>query len=472
MTRRSVVVVGGGVAGLAAAWEASGANGSTVAVTVLEANDHVGGALQTGELNGELVDLGADGFLSNRPEAIDFIREVGMGDSLLPIAASGASIYLRRGLEPVPAGLVLGVPTYYRQVRQLRGLSRAARRGALRDRVVPRRITMGDDVTIGAILRGKFGDALVDELIEPMIGGIQAGRVDDLSAAAVFPALLAAAQRGGSLMKAIRPQPAPTPVVPSPLFSSLVGGVGSLPPFIAERLRERGVRIATDSKVTRLRPTPQDEYPWAVETDTTVTPADVVILACPPHIAGALARQHVDAAKRLVDMQSASTSMITFAVASRDVTLPAHGTGVLVPLGTPFSEGTDSLLTTAVTFLNRKWPSRTTSDVELVRVHVGRSDDDRGTRLSNDELTRRVRAELRQLFGAWPNNGPSRVQRWPSALPQYRLDHERLVDDVRAAGDRHNLLFAGMAYDGVGIPASIASGRRAGTQARDTVTRT
>lgn len=467
MSRRSVVIVGGGIAGLAAAWEASG--GSTpdpdVFVEVIESLPSTGGALRTTEFGGQVIDLGADGFLATRGEATDFIREVGLGDQLRPIGASGAWIYLRGHLEKIPTGLVLGVPTRWAQLRTVKHLSRRAKIGALRDLLVPRRLRYTEELTIGEILRSKLGDALVDELIEPMIGGIQAGRVDELSAEEVFPALATAARKGGSLMRAIRPIPATTPVAPTPLFFSLQDGVGSLPAHLRIILQQRGVVFRTNDPVTAIRRTAGPSHFLSVETATTVTPADAVVVATPPQVAGALLGNLAADVRHLEFVRSASSTMVTFAVPRATCPLPEGGTGVLVPLNTDYEAGTDSLVTTAVTFLDRKWTHLHAAQFALVRVHTGRIDDVRAMAMSDDELVSRVHAELDQIFGAWPEAIETRVQRWPHALPQYFPLHRTMVSAARAALVPHGIFLGGMAYDGVGVPASIGSGRRAGREA-------
>lgn len=468
MSRRSIVVVGGGIAGLAAAWEATGgtAPSGDVFVEVIEAQSTPGGALQTTNFAGQIIDVGADGFLATRSEAVNFIRDIGLEEHLVPIAASGAWIYLRGTLEKIPTGLVLGVPTSARQVSAMASLSRKAKRQAWRDQLLPRRLSVTGDPTIGAILRGKFGNELVDELIEPMIGGIQAGRVDELCASEVFPALLAAARKGGSLMRAITPPKPATPTTPKPAFYSLDAGVGSIPTHLREILISRGVLFRTGERVTAIRHTPNESRSLRVETATSVTPADAVIVATPPQVAGQLLGGHSADVRALEFMKSASSTMVTFAIPKAHCPLPESGTGVLVPLKTPFQAGHDSLITTAVTFLDRKWSRLSTPDTVIVRIHTGRIDDERAMELSDDAIARRVQAELEQIFGSWPEPTETWVQRWPHALPQYLPGHRAMVTAARDTLRPLGIFLGGMAYDGVGVPASIGSGRRAGTDAR------
>ncbi len=464
MSRASIVIVGGGISALAAAWELSGAaNGpdeATPRIEVIEASERVGGSLATATFAGRTIDLGADGFLARRPEAVALVNELGIEDQLEAISESGAWLWSRGKLHELPKGLVLGVPTSLESITRFRGVSWRAHLAARRDALAPARLHVGDDATIGEITRTKLGRELSYQFIEPMIGGIQAGRIDNLSAKSVFPALYAAAQKGGSLMRALRPTSSPDVVDATPVFYSLTDGVGSLPTHLAATLKERGVVTRTGVPVTALRRTPAGSYPLEVDTFATTTPANGVILATPAAVTAALIGSYDPALDALSLIDSAGAAMVTFSAARANVTLPDHGTGILVPLGTSWS-GEGSMMVTAVTFLDRKWPRLRREDDVLLRAHVGRSDDSRWSELNDDELIRRVADELAVLLPTWSSPKESLVQRWPLGLPQYRLGHERLVEQARVASSHYVVTLAGNAYDGVGVPASIGSGRRA-----------
>ncbi|MGC1237546.1 MAG: protoporphyrinogen oxidase [Acidimicrobiales bacterium] len=464
MSRASIVVVGGGISALAAAWELTGgANGpddATPRIEVIEASERVGGSLATTTFAGRTIDLGADGFLARRPEAVALVNELGIEDQLEAIAESGAWLWSRGKLHELPKGLVLGVPTTLESITHFRGVSWRAHLAARRDALAPARLRVGDDVTIGEITRAKLGRELSYQFIEPMIGGIQAGRIDDLSAKSVFPALYAAAQGGGSLMQALRPPSSPDVIDAAPVFYSLQDGVGSLPNHLATKLKERGVVIRTGVPVTALRRTPAGSYPLEVDTFATTTPANGVILATPATMTAALIGSYDPALDALSRIDSAGAAIVTFSAARASVTLPVRGTGILVPLGTSWA-GEGSMMVTAVTFLDRKWPRLRLDEDVLLRAHVGRSDDSRWSELNDDELIGRVTDELAVLLPTWGSPRESLVQRWPLGLPQYRVGHERLVEQARVASSHYAVTLAGNPYDGVGVPASIGSGRRA-----------
>lgn len=474
--RPSVVIIGGGIAGLAAAWELSGgAQGPTpdaMRVEVIEASDRVGGSLLSTEYAGRRLDLGPDGFLARRPEAVTLARELGLDEQLVPIAASGASIWLQGALEQLPVGMVLGVPSNASMIKGMKGLTWSSRWCAWRDEHFPKKLSVADDVSIGTILRGKLGSELTYQLIEPMVGGIQAGRVDELSAQAVFPSLFEAAQRGGSLMKALAESAGPgassggtAERVLGPLFMSLRAGVGSLAEELDRQLRERGVIVRTGAPVTAIRPTPSGTYPWEVDTPDTATGASAIILATPAPTAGRLTHVLDEALNGLLSINSAGAAMITFVFDARDTTLPPSGTGVLVPLATEWND--DIMMTTAVTFLDRKWEHLRRDGEILLRAHVGRIDDRRSEVLSDEALIERIRSELDTILGAVGTPSSARVQRWPQGLPQYYVGHTQLVARARRALSPYAIRLAGSPYDGVGIPASIGSGRNAAREVRD-----
>ncbi len=469
MSRYSVVVVGGGISGLAAAWELSGgADGphdATPRVELIESGERLGGSLATTTFADRTVDLGPDGFLARRPEATALVGELGWADRLEPIGASGASLWLRGALHEIPSGLALGVPTSYDAVAAMRGLSWRARVAARRDQFLPRRLEVGEDASIGAIVRRKLGAELAYQFVEPMVGGIQAGRIDDLSAKSIFPLLLEAARRGGSLMKAMRPvAPAGSPGPgATPLFYSLLDGMGSLPVELARQLVQRGVVIRRSTSVTALRRV-ESTHRFEVDTDTTTTPANVVVVATPAGVAARLTGSFDPDLAALGTIPSAGAAMVTLVFSRAALRLPEHGTGVLVPLATPWRAG-GSMLVTALTFLDRKWAHLHRDEDVILRAHVGRIDDRRFEEFDDDALVARVVEEVRLILASTGDPLATMVQRWPEGLPQYYVGHDRLVGAAKAAASRAGIELAGSTYDGVGIPASIGSGRRAGASA-------
>ncbi len=459
-----VVVVGGGISGLTAAWELSGGaqpRSDAPAIVVLESSPRLGGALRSDEFGGRAVDMGPDGFLGRRPEAVDLCHEVGLADALVPIAGRGASVWARGRLRPLPDGLALGIPTRFWPTVRSGVLGVRGQVGLARDAVLPRPDVRGPigDRSVGPLVARKLGQRVVDTLVDPLIGGIHAGSVDDMSAAAVFPPLLAAAQRRGGLMRALRAEvPPPDPEGP-PLFWALDGGMASLVRTLAARLGERGVDIRLSAPAERLE---RAGTGWAVWSGSQAFAADGAVLAAPAPATAALLQPHDDEAAGLLHaIEYASVVLVTFRADAGDVPSALHGTGFLVPRRSPH-KGRDAWAVTACTFLDRKWPHLARDGEVLLRASLGRMDDERPEGWSDEEAVDRAWDELEVLLGVTGRPKEAVVVRCPHALPQYRLHHLLRTAGTEAAVARlGGVAVAGAAYHGVGIPACIASGRAA-----------
>jgi oxygen-dependent protoporphyrinogen oxidase len=496
--RRTVAVVGGGIAGLAAAWELTGGpdgpGPGTPEVVVLEAGPHLGGKLRTEPFGGRPVDLGPDGFLGRRPEAAALCREVGLGDQLEAIGAAGAAVWAGGRRRTLPAGQLLGVPTRFGPVARSGILGLRGNLRLLLDVLAPRPDRRGPlgDRAIGPLIANKLGRRVVDRLVDPLVGGIYAGRVDEVSAAAAFPLLLSVSQGRGGLMRSLRraqaqaetktvgatagsngeePDGSGQPDGLPPAFWALSGGLGSLVDRLAERLAGRGVTVRAGCPVDRLdRSEASGEAPWLLQTAQGTVAADAVVLAVPAGAAAGLLEPHdEDAATVLRGIEYASVALVTLDYPETTVPDDLAGTGLLVPRGSrlpPSLAGLDdpqgTLMVTACSYLSTKWPHLAQPGRFLLRASVGRFDDRRFTGLSDEELVARVQVEVGVLLGIDGPPTSSRVTRWSDGLPQYRVHHLLKVSGIEGAVRRlPGLAVAGAAYQGVGVPACVASGRTA-----------
>ncbi len=492
---RVVAVVGGGIAGLAAAWEltggAAGHGEGTPAVVLLEASPRLGGKLATVEFCGGPLDAGPDGFLGRRPEAVQLCREIGLAEDLVPVGASGAAVWARNRRRPLPRDLVLAVPTRVSPVARSGILSPGGVLRLATDLVAPRPATRGPlgDRAIGPLVARKLGRQVVSRLVDPLVGGIHAGGVADASAAAVFPALLEAAQQGGSLMRALRRSAAqasqaapiraegepagaegePAGAEAKPLFFAVRGGFDSLVGHLAAQLTSRGVDIRTGEAVAGMA---RDGRRWLLETSAGSHAVDGVVVATPAGPTAELLAPHdPEAAGILRAIDYASVALVTLAFEEEAVPDDLYGTGLLVPHGMPVARevaeaaglsGREPWLVTACTYLSEKWPHLARPGVRLLRASVGRTGDVRHRTMSDAELVQRVVHELRALLGVTREPLASVVVRWDEGLPQYRVHHLLRVASVEAAVRRlGGVAVAGAAYRGVGIPACIESGREA-----------
>ncbi|MER6180428.1 protoporphyrinogen oxidase [Streptomyces sp. NPDC001652] len=446
-TPEHVVVIGAGIAGLAAAHRLlqRGAR-----VTVLEASGRVGGKLLPGEIAGARVDLGAESMLARRPEAIALAREVGLDSRLRPPATATASIWTRGALRPMPRGHVMGVPgtaAALSGVLSDEGLARIERDADL----PPTEI--GDDVAVGAYVAERLGREVVDRLIEPMLGGVYAGDAYRISMRSAVPQLFQAAKSHTSLTEAVREIQAKAPAnqQTGPVFMGIEGGVGSLPLAVAESVRARGGEILTGTPVTGLRR--EAAGGWRVVAGDRVLHADSVVVAVPAPAAASLLRAEApEAAAELATVEYASMALITLAYRRADTALPA-GSGFLVP-------PVDGRTIKASTFASQKWDwiADENPDVVVLRTSVGRYGETAVLEREDAELVDVSRHDLRTATDLDAAPLETRVTRWTDGLPQYPVGHHARVARIREHVARlPGLAVCGAQYDGVGIPACIAS---------------
>lgn len=441
-----VVVIGAGVAGLAAAHRLlqRGAR-----VTVCEASDRVGGKLLPGEIAGARVDFGAESILARRPEAVALAREVGLTDRLQPPATATASIWTRGALRPMPKGHVMGVPgtaSALSGVLSDEGLHRIER-----DTDLPR-TEVGDDVAVGEYVAARLGREVVDRLVEPLLGGVYAGDAYRISMRSAVPQLFEAARTHDSLTEAVREIQAKAAAAQQtgPVFTGIQGGVGQLPLAVAESVRARGGEIRLNTVVQGLRRTADG---WEVVIDGRVEEADAVVVAAPaPVAAGLLSTESPEAAAELRSVEYASMALITLAYRRADVTLP-EGSGFLVP-------PVDGRTIKASTFASQKWGwiADENPDVVVLRTSVGRYGETAILEREDAGLVDVSRHDLREATGLDATPLDTRVTRWTDGLPQYPVGHHARVARIREhVGKLPGLAVCGAAYDGVGIPACIAS---------------
>jgi protoporphyrinogen/coproporphyrinogen III oxidase len=496
--RPAVAVVGGGIAGLAAAWELvagsdhQGRGGPIV--HVFESDNRIGGKLRSAEFAGRTVDLAADAFLARRPEATELCDELGLSDELVPVGATGASIWARRRLRAMPDGLNLGVPTQWWPLALSGILSPIESLRVSRDVVLPRFGTTGliGDRSVGEIVGDKLGRPVVDRLVDPLIGGIHAGWVDELSAAATFPLLIAAARQPGSFMHRMgharsAPPSASGPVEAGPPFWSLSGSTADLVDRLAAALGDRGVGIHVGAPVEAIedgRPGAAGRSRWILSIGGTggaghraegpveggSLEVDAVVLAVPAPEAAVLLAPHAPvAAGMLSTIEYASVAVVTMSLPAGTIRAPLTGTGFLVPR-TSVIDGRAALIT-GCTYLGRKWPHLARPGDELLRASVGRFGDDRHRQLDDDELGASVFGELAAMVGIDGTRLETRVTRWDRSFPQYAVGHlirvGAIEQDVAELG---GVAVAGAAFSGVGIPACIGSGRAAARRVLASVT--
>jgi len=454
-----IVVVGGGITGLAAAWELT--NDPTVTVTVLEAQGRFGGRIQTSPFAGRMLDEGADAFLCRVPEGVELATELGLDDRLVSPTATSALVWSGGALRPLPAGLVLGVPTDADAVAPSGILSAPAIAAVRGERDLAGDPLVGDE-SVGSLIRRRFGDEVLEQLVEPLVGGINAGEADRQSVDAVVPQIAAAAHRSGSLTAGFAALAAETPTNGSarsgPVFAAPHDGMGSLIAELVAGLAARGVDLVTSAVVEEIRPTADG---WIVEIrDRTGVAADAVIVTSPAPTAARLVAPHApEAAAGLAGIDHASVVIVALAIPSNQIGRPLDASGFLVPR-------TAGLTITAASWSSSKW-SHLAGDDAIMRVSCGHRSDPRPTELDDADLVAAVMADLSVTMSLDVSPTDVRVTRYPAGFPQYDVGHLDRVAAIETAlaHAAPGVIVAGSALRGLGVPACIRQGRAAARSA-------
>jgi oxygen-dependent protoporphyrinogen oxidase len=450
MTR--VAVVGGGIAGLTAALtllenDRATTAGEPLGVVVLEAREDVGGKIRTSPFAGlAAVDEGADAFLARVPDAVGLARDVGIGEHLTSPVAGSAAVWWN-GLQKIPEGLMLGMPTGASSLARSRLLSWRGKLRAAAEPLRPRTRDAGD--SLGRYVRARFGDEVHERLVDPLVGSIYAADTDRFSLTAV-PQIAELAARSRSVVLAARHRP-PTP--PGPVFHAPYGGMGELVGAVAARITALGGEIRRAAPISALEP---HHDGWSLDGTT----ADAVILACPAVDASRLlAGTAPDAAGALASIEYADVALVTVAVPSAGWPSRLAGlSGYLVPK--PVQR-----LVTAVSFGSQKWAHWQADRSMILRISLGR-DALAVLHLDDEQLVDAALAEVGRHLGLDLQPHATRVSRWARAFPQYRPYHHDLVARISAAL-APTLGLAGASYHGIGIPACIRSGRGAAAATAD-----
>lgn len=455
-----IAIIGGGISGLAAGHFAAAARPDAV-VTVYEQSERVGGKLRSARLAGFTVDVGAEAVLARRPEGLAMIEAAGLDDDRIWPLTTSAAIWTTQGLRPIPSGTSMGVP----------GDVAAARTSALFDEETIERLTveragahepLTEDVAVGEFVARRLGDQVVDRLVDPLLGGVYAGRARELSLQATMPGLAAALSGTGSLVRAAAQASASgRSNSDAPVFVSVNGGIGRIPDAlvaggsfaVATGTPVRAIRRSSTGFVLTVGAAPVERQ----------IDADVLVITTPAgKAAGLLHPIAPAAAAQLRDIRTASVAVVSLAVPLAGLDLPP-GSGMLVPASTPTA-------VKGVTISSQKWPGAPPG-LAFIRASIGRIGEQHLLQRDDGDLIARATSDLSVLLGTPIRATDALLTRWGGALPQYDVGHLSRVRAIRAAvADVPGLGVAGATYDGVGIPACIRSAELAVEQALGSLT--
>jgi protoporphyrinogen/coproporphyrinogen III oxidase len=447
-----VVIVGGGIAGLAAAFELHKLG---VSFVVLEQAPRPGGVIVSEQLDGYTIDAGPDALLVQKREGIALCQELGLGDRLVSTLPPRLAYIQRNGrLHPLPAASVLGIPTEFGPFVRTGLFSWPGKLRMAAEVLVPRRGRrdgpfQDDDESIGAFMTRRFGREATLYLAEPLLAGIHAGDVDRLSLRALFPRFADAERTDGSLIRAFRRRRQPRS--DDGAFKSLPGGLGEMVGALVARLPPGGVRTA--AAVTRVYRSGADEG-FIVEAGGSIYEGRALILATPAYATASIVRPlDEELASRCAEIRYASIATVAMAFARDAVGHPLNGSGYVVPR-------VESNGILAATWLSSKWPHRAPPGKVLLRTFIGGSRDPDALGEPDAALVARSLAAIRPILSVTGEPLFTRVYRFDRASAQHEVGHLARLKAIERRLEQHPGLFiTGSGFRGVGIPDCVSDAR-------------
>jgi protoporphyrinogen/coproporphyrinogen III oxidase len=451
VSRRRVAILGGGIAGVTAAWQLAQrdrAEGDVEAI-LFEAASRLGGIVETVLRDGFTIDCGPDGWVTEKPWARELIRELGLHTKLIASNdAERVTYILSQGkLVPMPDGMRMMVPTDLAALEGSPLFSAEAERAYAEEpsRAAELKAAAPDqDESIASFVRRHFGDEVLRRIGAPLLSGVFGGDVAKLSVQAVMPAFVKMEREHGSLILGLQRAASRASEKKPAVFTSLTGGTGALIDRMKAELPPNCARL--NSVVTSLA---RDGERWLVDNEA----FDAVMMAVPAHVAHRLLKPTSQRMAELLTMDASSAVLVALAF-EEHFELP-RGFGFLVPAGEP------SLLL-AGTLVDQKYPNRAPESGRLLRAFFGGEQAIAVGAKTDEEIAKLALAELRKILGKLPEPAFSVVRRWPKSLPQYEVGHLQRVRELeKLAREQSNLWLIGNAYRGVGLPDLIRDSRAA-----------
>ena len=471
---KSIIIVGGGISGLAAAFhlqEHLHAKETDLACTLIEGQKKPGGKIFTEKLNGFIIEAGPDSFITQKPWALELCHKMGLKDRLIPTNQNQKNIYIFSGdkLHLLPEGMVLLVPTRLMPLLRSSLLSPIGKLRMALDLFIPPRKDAGDE-SLAAFVRRRLGREALNKIVEPLMAGIYAGQAEALSLKSTFPRFKDLEREYGSLIRgliakrreAAREEKAEEKAgdrQAQTLFMSLREGMGEFVETLVSRLNQ--IRLMTGKQVRSIRLAGQTGPAYQVELeDGTSVLADVVILTTPAFVTADLIDSlNPSLGQALREIPYVSTATISLAYKRSQCPHPLDGYGFVVPR----TEGRNIM---ACTWTSTKFPHRAPAGDVLIRCFVGGAGQEPLVHLDDHAMIRMIREELETIMGIESEPVLTRIYRWERGNPQYTVGHlERLAAIEGLIKGHPGLFLTGSAYYGVGIPDCIHEGTRIAQQA-------
>ncbi|RWZ55209.1 protoporphyrinogen oxidase [Halobacillus fulvus] len=455
--QKRVVIIGGGITGMTAAYylqKEKRENGTPIDVQLLESSDRLGGKIKTVQKDGFTIERGPDSYLARKESMTRLIESVGLEDQLVPNGTGQSYILVNNKLHPMPSGSFMGIPTRVRPFLFSGLFGPVGKVRAAMDLMKSPQEAEGDQ-SLGLFFRRRLGNQVVENLIEPLLSGIYAGDIDELSLQATFPNFYTLEQEHGSLIKGLRKTTA-RPVhkkgqkKPS-IFRTLKHGLGSLVDAMESKLDEGTVHKET--KVDHIEK--KDGLYHLMLDNGTVMEADAVIMAVPHYAVQRMLTQY-EFLEPFKDTNATSVANVAMAFDASAIKKDIDGTGFVVSRNSDFR-------ITACTWTHKKWPHSTPEGKVLLRCYVGKPSDQEVVDLSDDEIVALAMKDLNRTMNITDQPDFSVVTRWYDAMPQYKVGHK---DRLQAITQQMNaelpgVYLAGGSYRGIGLPDCIDQGEAA-----------
>lgn len=471
--QRHIVVIGGGITGLTAAWtltEEARRAGIPLSCTLLEDSSRWGGKIRTKRVDDLVLEAGPDSFLSQKPWGLQLCDRLGLSDRIIHTNDINKQtfVYSRGRLRELPEGLVVIVPTKIAPfIRSgILSWSGVARMGM--DLVMPGRRGGGDE-SMASFFSRRLGQEAYERVVEPLMAGIYAGEGRQLSLRATFPRFLELEREYGSLIRGMLRERGRAQAGAKEgrrahtMFVTLKGGLAELVEALVQRLIAAGAQLRSGAHVESLRARSRGPARWTYEIGLGQGPAlyaDAVILATPAFVTADLVRGLSPGASELLGMiPYATTATLSMAYDAKQVAPWVRGFGFVVPR-------VEQRALLAVTWTSLKWPDRAAAPHTLVRCYLGGTGRDQAMAGDDTALIGLAREELRLLTGLNGEPWYQEVNRWERGMPQYTLGHLTRLEEVKQQLKRFDGLYlAGAGYRGIGIPDCIRDGSEAATSA-------
>lgn len=474
MREKHVVVIGGGITGLSAAFalkQCADVDKLPIRCTVLEQDHRLGGKIRTYREDGMVLEAGPDSILARKPAGVGLMREMGVEGEIVGTNPTAHKTYILHDgrLERLPPGTNMGIPTHFSSFASTKLLSLPGKLRAALDFVMPPAAGQAD-MSLGSFLRRRLGNEVVDNIAEPLLAGIYAGSVDTLSLAATFPQFRNLEKKHRSLIRgsiAQRRQAQPNQAAQSgrSVFVTLRGGLQTLIERLYDCLQEWAT-LATETSVTSILKQEDGTYvvhAQSPQEESTYT-CDAVIVTVPAPAAAALLSPLSATARELNEITYVSTATVILGYPADAIQVDLDASGFLVPRR-------ENRHITACTWVSSKWPHTTSKGRVLIRCYVGRAGQQEELALDDQQIVQLVQKDLRDILGITARPWFTRLTRWNHAMPQYLVGHVERILRVEASllRDAPGVFIAGAGYHGVGIPDCIADGDLAAQKVIDTI---